>query len=178
MLFRSLGLLGAAFDAKIIHLPALTAIEVIYDYADESLKALLQAAGVQVSGATDGKGRFLDSELASALQGEPVGPLKRGPKPRAERLAPFDAIMNVSKTNDTALNRALGRALGDCDLIKQFDQEVDLGTGLTRKSDLVCDPHLEPVRIEMMWRTETSRSEIANYVLTKLYNYGRAIGFL
>lgn len=29
-----------------------------------------------------------------------------------------------------------------------------------------------------MWRARTSRAEIANYVLTKLYNYGRAIGFL
>jgi energy-coupling factor transporter ATP-binding protein EcfA2 len=173
-----LGLLGAAFDAKIIPLPPLAAIEVIHEYADESLKALLQGAGFQVSGATGGKGRLLDSELASALQGEPVGTLTRGPKPKAERLAPFDAIMIVSKTNDSALNSALGRALVDCGLIKQFDQEVDLGTGLTRKSDLVCDPHLEPVRIEMMWRTETRRSEIANYVLTKLYNYGRAIGFL
>jgi len=29
-----------------------------------------------------------------------------------------------------------------------------------------------------MWRTDTTRSEIANYVLTKLFNYGHAIGFL
>jgi hypothetical protein len=30
----------------------------------------------------------------------------------------------------------------------------------------------------VMWRKSTGRAEIANYVLTKLYNYGRAIGLL
>ncbi len=107
-----------------------------------------------------------------------MGTLKRGPKPKAERLAPFDALMAVAKTNDIALNKALGQALVDCGLIERFEQEIDLGGGLTRKSDLACNAHLDPVRLEMMWRSDTTRSEIANYVLTKLFNYGRAIGFL
>ena len=173
-----LGLLGTAFDAKILYLPALTAIEVIHDFADDLLRLELSKPGFAVSGTSNGKDRLLDSELASALQGEPVGTLKRGPKPKAERLAPFDALMAVAKTNDVALNKALASALVDCDLIEQFEQEVDLGGGLTRKSDLVCNPHVDPVRLEVMWRTDTTRSEIANYVLTKLFNYGHAIGFL
>ncbi len=41
-----------------------------------------------------------------------------------------------------------------------------------------CNAHVDPVRLEVMWRTDTTRSEIANYVLTKLFNYGHAIGFL
>jgi hypothetical protein len=173
-----LGLLGAAFDAKILHLPALTAIEVIHEFADALLGVELAKSSFIVSGATSGKDRLLDSELASALRGEPVGTLKRGAKPKAERLAPFDALMAVAKTNDIALNKALGQALVGCGLIERFEQEIDLGGGLTRKSDLVCNPDLDPVRLEMMWRTDTTRSEIANYVLTKLYNYGHAIGFL
>jgi hypothetical protein len=36
----------------------------------------------------------------------------------------------------------------------------------------------EPVRLEVMWRKQTSRAEIANYTLTKLNNYARAIGLL
>jgi len=173
-----LGLLGTAFDAKILHLSALTAIEVIHEYADAPLRVELARSGFAVSGATSGKDRLLDSDLASALRGEPVGPLTRGPKPKAERLAPFDALMAVAKTDDIALNKALGQALVDCGLIERFEQEIDLGGGLTRKSDLVCNPHLDPVRLEVMWRTDTTRSEIANYVLTKLFNYGHAIGFL
>jgi len=173
-----LGLVVTAFDAKILHLPALTAIQVIHEYADALLRVELAKSGFTVSGATSGTDRLLDSELASALRAEPVGTLKRGPKPKAERLAPFDALMAVAKTNDIALNKALGKALVDCGLIERFEQEIDLGGGLTRKSDLVCNPDLDPVRLEMMWRTDTTRSEIANYVLTKLFNYGHAIGFL
>jgi DNA (cytosine-5)-methyltransferase 1 len=131
-----------------------------------------------VTGATDGKGRLLKSELASALQDEPVGPLKRGPKPKADRLAPFDALAGLARDHDSALKQALGRALVDCELIERFEIEVDLGTGLSRRSDLVCNPHIDPTRLEIMWRLDTTRSEIANYVLTKLFNYGRAIGFL
>ena len=173
-----LGLLATTIDAKILHLPALTAIEVIQDYADDPLRIELGKQEFYVAGATHGKDRFLESDLASALQGEPVGTLRRGPKPKAERLSPFDAIMVVAQTNDEALNRAVGRALVDCDLIERFEQEVDLGGGLTRKSDLVCNPHIDPVRLEIMWRTDTTRSQIANYVLTKLFNYGRAIEFI
>ncbi len=173
-----LGLLGTAFDAKILSLPALTAIEVVQEYADDPLRSELRKQGFSASGATNGKGRLLDSDLASALQGEPIGPSKRGRKPQADRLAPFDAIMAVAQSNDIALNRAVGRALVACGLIEEFDAEVDLSGGLTRKSDLVCNPHIDPVRIEMMWRLDTTRSEIANYVLTKLFNYGRAIGFI
>jgi energy-coupling factor transporter ATP-binding protein EcfA2 len=172
-----LGLIATTIDAKILYLPALTAIEVIQDYADDPLRIELGKHGSSVSGATHGKERLVDSDLAGALQGEPVGTLRRGLKPKAERLSPFDAIMAVAQTNDEALNRAVGRALVDCDLIERFEQEVDLGGGLTHKSDVVCNPHIDPIRLEIMWRTDTTRSEIANYTLTKLFNYGRAIGF-
>ncbi len=173
-----LGLLGTAFDAKILFMPALTAIEVVHDYALPPVREELESHGFTVPGVTNGKERLMGSELASALQGEPVGPLKRGPKPRPERLAPFDALAATARTNDVALNATLGLALRDCELIQEFTTEVDLGGGLSRKSDLVCDPNGDPVRLEIMWRSETSRSEIANYVLTKLYQYGKAIGFL
>jgi hypothetical protein len=86
--------------------------------------------------------------------------------------------MSLAKTNDVALNRALGAALVDCGLVEDYELELDLGEGLTRRSDLVCNLHLDPVRLELMWRTDAGRAEIANYVLTKLNNYGRAIGFL
>lgn len=173
-----LGLLATAFETKILHVPALTAIEVVADYAVDPLKGDLQHNGFEVKGTTKGKSRLLESDLASALEGDPIGTLKAGRKPKPERLAPFDCLMAIAQDNDIALNEVLGRALVDCELVEQFETEVDLGTGLTRKSDLLCNPHVDPVRLEIMWRADTTRAEIANYVLTKLFNYGRAIGFI
>ena len=173
-----LGLLGAAFDVKILRLPALTAIEVIQEFADPPLRQRLAELGFAVMGSIDARGRLLDSPLASALQNEPIGTLSRGRKVGSDRLAPFDALMIIAQTHDAALNRVLGIALQRCDLIEQFQTEVDFGAGLKRKSDLVCNAHLDPVRLELMWRKKTSRAEIANYALTKLARYGDAIGFL
>jgi hypothetical protein len=56
--------------------------------------------------------------------------------------------------------------------------EKSLGTELDYKSDIYCTQFGAPLRLEMMWRSKTSRAEIANYVLGKLKNYGRAIGML
>ncbi len=63
-------------------------------------------------------------------------------------------------------------------LIESFETERDLGTELTFKSDLFCVRAGEPIRLEIMWRTKAGRAEIANYVLGKLGNYGRAIKLL
>jgi hypothetical protein len=45
-------------------------------------------------------------------------------------------------------------------------------------TDIICHDSKDIVRLELMWRSKTGRAEIANYTLTKLYNYGRAIDFL
>jgi len=173
-----LGLLGAAFDAKILRLPALTAIEMIQEFADPTLRQRLAENQFAVKGPTDARGRLINSPLVSALQNEPIGPSGQGRKVGPDRLAPFDALVAIARTNDIALNRTLGLALQACELIEQFQTEVDLGEGLKRKSDLVCNPHLDPVRLEIMWRKNTNRAEIANYTLSKLARYGEAIGFL
>ena len=173
-----LGLLVTAFEAKILRIPALTAIEIVHEFADHALRQLLQGQQFSVAASTDAKGRLMDSPLASALQGEPIGPGNRGRKVGPERIAPFDALLTIAQTNDTALNRAIGVALQRCDLIEQFETEADSGEGLRRKSDLVCNPHLDPVRLEVMWRKRTDQADIANYALKKLAQYGKAIGFL
>jgi DNA (cytosine-5)-methyltransferase 1 len=65
------------------------------------------------------------------------------------------------------------------ELARAFDTEVDIGVGLKRRTDLFMDSiGLGAVRLEVMWRRKTSRAEIANYALTKLYHYGRALEFL
>ena len=63
-------------------------------------------------------------------------------------------------------------------MIDGFEVEKDLGTELKFTSDLYCMRSGEPIRLEIMWRTNTGRAAIANYVLGKLGNYGKAIGLL
>lgn len=173
-----LGLLGTAFDAKILRLSPLTAIEVLGEFADSDLRQQLTGKGFAIRGSTNAKGRLMDSPLANALQDEPLGTTAAGRPVGQDRIAPFKPLLEIARTNDAALNRTLGVALQACGLITDFRTEVDLGTGLTRRSDLVCNPTLDPVRLEIMWRDEVNRAGIANYTLTKLAGYGQAIGFL
>jgi hypothetical protein len=49
---------------------------------------------------------------------------------------------------------------------------------LVYTSDLYLEREHEPIRVEVMWRSRTGRADIANYVLGKFGNYGRAIGLL
>ena len=81
--------------------------------------------------------------------------------------------------NDQALNAALGRAIVANIPDTEFQIEVEIGDGLIRRTDIVIRRKgSDPIRLEVMWRRKTSRAEISNYVLTKIYNYGRALGFL
>ena len=43
---------------------------------------------------------------------------------------------------------------------------------------MLCRPRDTSVRLEFVWRATTAAGPIAQHVLEKLYNYGRAIGFL
>ena len=150
-----LGLLATTFDAKILSLPALTAIEVVQDYADDPLRIELGKHGFSVTGATDGKDRLLDSDLASALQGEPVGTLKRGPKPKADRLSPFDAIMVVAQTNDEASNRAVGQCVGRL----RSDRAIRAG-GRPRRW---LDPQ-ERFGLQPAYRSRSTRNHVATRI--------------
>ena len=59
-----------------------------------------------------------------------------------------------------------------------METEHPLGTTQTFVSDLYLETPGEPIRVEFMWRSRTGRADIANYVLSKLGNYGHAIGLL
>ena len=90
----------------------------------------------------------------------------------------FKKLASVAQSGDVALNKAVSAAFKDAGYINRFETEKDLGVGLTRRTDVYCQSNQGAIRMEMMWRARTSRAEIANYVLTKIFNYGRAIGFL
>ena len=137
---------------------------------------MASVAGTSSSG--DAADRLADSDLARAVNSTPSGPRRRGPKPGSNTIEAFERLARIASRDDGLLNRAVGRGLVETGLATDFETEVDLGLGLTRFSDLACDTQLGRVRLELMWRRTTGRAEIANYVLNKLANYGKAIGFL
>jgi lipid A disaccharide synthetase len=49
---------------------------------------------------------------------------------------------------------------------------------MTRYTDILADSPIGTIRIEVMWRKRTSRAEIANYVLTKVWQYGQSLGVI
>ncbi|WP_445508890.1 hypothetical protein ACUMHR_00005, partial [Rossellomorea marisflavi] len=92
-------------------------------------------------------------------------------------IAAFNKLTEIASTNDKILNKTFGKALKEAGLIEDFSPEVNFGSGLKRRTDLVCNTDSGEIRMEFMWRRNTSQAAIANYTLTKLYNYGKAIGF-
>jgi hypothetical protein len=176
---EKLGILGAVLDAKILHLPSVTALAIARDFSDAKLTELMVAKGLSVAKKGDASTRLSQSDLARALSNSPMGTRTRGPKPGSNTVEAFRKLTDIASKADQPLNAGLGRALQDLALIDSFETERDLGQGLTRYTDIVCSSStLGIVRVEVMWRASCGRADIANYTLTKLYNYGCAIGVL
>jgi DNA (cytosine-5)-methyltransferase 1 len=174
-----IGILASVLDARVIHMDMMTALATARQYGDDQLHDLMKAEGMSVTPDPQAPERLTSSELGLILAGQQLTTRKRGGKPGGGTKAAFAGLAQVARTNDGACNRAIGTALQDLGLVLDFDTEKSLGTSLNYASDLYCDAvGGGPVRIEVMWRSTTSRADIANYVLTKLGNYGRAIGLL
>ncbi len=175
-----IGILGTVLDAKILHLPILTATAIARSFSDAQLKGLMTRAALSLK--PDKKNhaveRLMQTDLASLLNSGSQGLLARGKKAGSESMETFRKLAEIASSNDAALNRALGNSFLDAGLIQSFKVEQDFGTGMTRRTDILAETASGPVRLEVMWRKVTSRAEIANYTLTKVSNYGRAIGFL
>lgn len=177
---EKLGILGTVLDAKIFHLPMLTALDVARTYADDDLRARMQKANLsdKATSGTAAQDRLRKTDLCKILSAETQGTLASGGRPGSNTETAFKKLAGIAQASDVSVNRALGRALVEGGYATSFETEKNLGSGLTRRTDLCLQTPGGIVRVEMMWRAKTSRAEIANYVLTKLFNYGRAIGYL
>lgn len=173
-----LGILGTVLDARILHVDMVTILAVAREYGDEQLHDMMREAGMSTHADEAAADRLGSSQLGLVLAGESLGTRKRGSKPGGGTQQAFAGLAGIARTNDSACNRALGKGLGELGLIDAYDVERDLGTELRYTSDLYCERAGEPIRVEVMWRSTTSRAEIANYVLSKLGNYSKAIGLL
>ena len=125
----------------------------------------------------DIKIRILNTELVRMIKLD--SKLKGiGGKTGSNSIKAFEKLTDIASSNDRILNNTFGKALMDIGIIDEFKLEENFGNGLTRRTDLVCKIGAETLRLEFMWRKKTSKAEISNYTLTKIYNYGKALGFL
>ena len=172
------GILGTVLDARILHVDMLTALAVARQFGDQQLHELMKARGMSTQSDPGAADRLIVSELGLILASSTLGTRKRGSKPGGGTQTAFNNLAEIARTNDGACNRAFGSGLVEAGLIDAYQTEKSLGTDLAYLSDVYLTVAGEPVRLEFMWRKTTSRAEIANYVLGKLGNYGRAVGLL
>ncbi len=173
----ALDILGTVLDAKILHLNMVAILAVARQYGDDQVKDLMRSEGMSTSPDLKAKERLQSSEPGLVMAGGSVGTRRRGSKPGGGSEVAFEGLARIARTNDGALNRALASASVDAGLADSFETEKELGTQRC-VSDLYLLRAGEPIRLEIMWRSPTSRAEIAKYVLGKLSNYARAVGLL
>jgi hypothetical protein len=173
------GLIGMVLDARIIHVDPLTALAVARSYGDTKLKEAMVARNMDTK--ADGKAieRIAGSQLGLLLKGRPLGTRKRGPKEGNNTRAAMSNLVDIARTKDSWVNRAFGQALVAAGIIERFTVELRISAnGTTRRTDLYVERDGLGFNLEFMWRTDTGRADIANYVTGKLINYGRLTGYL
>jgi hypothetical protein len=175
---EKLGLLGTYLDARVLHVPVLAALAAVRTYAGDNLRETMKGAGMLAAPEKDAKERLADTNLVASFNNAPIGARKVGGKVGPNSVAAFEKLTNIASTNDVQLNRAIADCLKALGVINEYALEQDFGNGMTRRTDIVASTSSSNIRLEMMWRKKTGRAEIANYVLSKLYNYGKAIGYL
>lgn len=173
-----LGILGTVLDAKIIHLDLFTVLAVCRTFGTKKLHSLMQDKGMSITSDGSASERLRNSQLGVLISGSSLETRRRGMKPRGNTMDAFLKLAEIAQDNDGLLNEAIGRGLQEANLIERFKTERALGTELLYYSDIYCETASYPVRLEMMWRKRCGRADISNYVLSKLRNYGKAIGLL
>ena len=174
-----LGILGNVLDARIIYIDMLTALAVARQYGDQQLHTLMKNLNMSTSADNKAPSRLRSSELGILLAGGGLGTRRVGGKAGDNTHSAFANLAQIARDSDGLLNKAFGSGLREVGLISGFETERTLGTALKFASNLYCVPMSGgSIRLEFMWRTRAGRADIANYVLTKLGNYGKAIGLL
>lgn len=176
---EQVGILGTVLDAKIINLDIVTVLRIARSFGNAQLHGLMRAEKMSTRADPTVLDRLEASDLGIILSGRSLGTRRRGSRPGSGTRLAFQGLARIASRNDGACNHAIGTGLRHTRLgIQEFGVEVELGTDLTYKSDLLVVQHAQSIRIEVMWRSTTGRAAIANYVLRKLANYGHAIGLL
>lgn len=175
---EKIGILGTYLDARILLVKMIPTLSIVRDFADSDLRSKMKEVGMTINRSNDAIERLRSTSLAKSFDDRNIQARNVGKKPGSNTVASFEKLAKIASTNDVILNKCFGNALVAAGIIDKFDVEKDIGTGLSRRTDIIAEVNGRPIRLEMMWRKKTSRAEIANYVLTKLYNYGKAVGYI
>ena len=174
---QHIGLLANYLDCKIIYMPIVTALSIVRTYASDSLIDIMKKKNMGTQKDIDIENRVLNTELVRMIRLD--SKLKGiGGKTGPNSIVAFEKLTDIASKNDRILNATFGEALKCQGIIDEYKLEQNFGEGLTRRTDLLCKIGSENLRLEFMWRKKTSKAEISNYTLTKIYNYGKALGFL
>jgi hypothetical protein len=173
-----IGMLGTSLDARIFHLDPPTAVSIAHHYGGPDLHGHMRARGLSPTRTSRDRASLTSTDLGAVLAADILGRrrIRRRVSDSTER--EFARLVEIARTQDGDLNRALGNGLAAEGLIDGFDAEAQVGGSLRFASDLRLVRNDEPIRLELMWRTQVSEADIAVYVLNKLHNYGRTIGYL
>ena len=175
----TLGILANVLDARIIHIEQIAALAIARRYAGEKLRGVMKAANLSVSKSAKDVTRLPNSDLGLLLAGQSLGTKRRGSKAGGSTQIAFAGLASIAQKNDGLLNEALAESILAAGLAEGYELEKELKGGVKYYSDFALTrADGEAIRVEVMWRKETSRAEIANYVLGKLGNYAKAIGLL
>lgn len=175
---EKIGLLGTFFDARILHVPIITALSLARTYGSPALRTRMAAEGMATIADKQALTRLKECSLGLSFSKSKIGPRKVGGKAGSNTIDAFEKLAKIASKNDAWLNVAVAEGLVEAGLVSSFLPEQDFGNGLTRRTDIVGFTDDGPIRLEFMWRKATGRAAIANYVLSKLFNYGRAISYL
>lgn len=175
----TLGILANVLDARVIHVEQIAALAIARTFANEKLRAAMKAANLSVSKSKKDADRLKNSDLGLLLDTRSLGTKRRGSKAGGSTQTAFAGLAAIAQKNDGLLNEALAASVVAAGLAESYELEKELKGGVKYYSDIALSRQDgESIRIEVMWRKETSRAEIANYVLGKLGNYAKAIGLL
>lgn len=162
-------------NCKVIYISIVEALYIVRNYADAKLKKIMKEQNLSTASDKDVASRLSNTELVRMINSDTKLKGRKGVVGSKSKEA-FDKLLLIAENNDTILNRTFGEALKVNGYVDQYETEQDFGVGLTRRTDLLCKKSNENLRLEFMWRKKTSKAEISNYVLTKLYNYSKALG--
>lgn len=174
---KEIGLLANYLDCKIIYVPIVTTLKIVRNYASDKLVDIMKHNNMSVKKDNNIQETVNNTELVKMINSDIKDKGRKG-KTGSNSVNAFGKLLEIAKSNDRILNETFGRALKECGIIDEYDTEQDFGHGLTRRTDLLFKIGNENYRLEFMWRKSTGKAEIANYTLTKLYNYARALEFI
>lgn len=177
-------------DARAFCAPPAVVVPALRRFGDPVLKDPLEQLGVDLRSEAEVLKSFGRSDVGRFLAGETRAAYESRGTPATTSEAAFDALaehVGFSGGRDKLANRALASMLN----LEKLRHEID-SSGAVAEAKLPFAPVVPDIRldrersymcIEITWRKgqflgSSARSDVSQYLLTKLRNYGRELGWI